>query len=440
MQLIPMTFARSWMLAGVAVLAMSGVAQAAVAEGERFEEASFFIYSDNHGNDIYTPKISITQPYAESSSLNLGLTIDAITAASRHVDRFANTRIDTLSGASGGGEQEGPDEVRYNPTIQLTHGLQGPIGDGGDITYGVSYSKELDYVARTVNAGLTWDFNLHNTTLGVSAVIGRDYWTPSIGYYKGKGNRARNNDSYTVDLTQVIDDETIAQLVWNHRNMNGYLADPYYLIYLFPTAGSAVNNIYQPLNNTWSDTQQWRFEQMPGTRSRDAYAIQVARHLPWDAALHVAYRYYTDDWGLTSHTVDSHLYQPVGESDMMEFRLRYMTQKAVDFWVQGLSVPANSTTVTPTGLPQYYTGDDKLGALTAIRFGLHYTWGFTAETPSEPDRGFVWEDTSWFDWSTGVVDSISVGYEYQQQTDPQKNDIYSGYQMHQLNITGVFKF
>ena len=74
-------------------------------------------------------------------------------------------------------------------------------------------------------------------------------------------------------------------------------------------------------------------EQRPTLRNQwtsDARDIQYIAGS--DAALHVDYRFFHDDWGIDSHTLDLSWYQPLGDGWMVVPGLRYYTQSAADFY------------------------------------------------------------------------------------------------------------
>jgi hypothetical protein len=51
-----------------------------------------------------------------------------------------------------------------------------------------------------------------------------------------------------------------------------------------------------------------------------------------DAALHLGYRFYSDDWGIDAHTFDASWGQPLGGGWTITPRIRYYSQEAADFY------------------------------------------------------------------------------------------------------------
>jgi hypothetical protein len=79
---------------------------------------------------------------------------------------------------------------------------------------------------------------------------------------------------------------------------------------------------------------------------------------------YATYRYYWDDWGVKSHTVDLKYRTDLPEHDWLQPHLRYYTQTAADFFVFGLPLGAP--------LPRYATSDFRLGPLHSATLGLTY--------------------------------------------------------------------
>jgi hypothetical protein len=176
-------------------------------------------------------------------------------------------------------------------------------------------------------------------------------------------------------------------------------------------------NPYRPVLLGGSPTP----EQVPFQRIRHALAASLqwmiptpSRITPW-VVLRPSYRFYIDDWSVTSHTPELRLYVPVGPT---EFRLtgRYYWQGAASFWneVDGapaypgnMGKPCTSCNLQAAGLT-YYTADPKLGNMTTgfleLRFLLQL--GFLRRWSSWLADGYIaasyghyfqtgWAETTW---------------------------------------------
>jgi hypothetical protein len=78
-----------------------------------------------------------------------------------------------------------------------------------------------------------------------------------------------------------------------------------------------------------------------------------------NAALHVDYRYFDDDWGIASHTVDLAWWQNIGRNTQLVPFLRYYTQDEADFFSN-----------TPDFNDRYIADDYRLSAFGGITTGL----------------------------------------------------------------------
>ena len=71
----------------------------------------------------------------------------------------------------------------------------------------------------------------------------------------------------------------------------------------------------------------------PGDRQRISLTFKINHHLyPSDDTLHASYRYYTDDWGIDSHTFDVDYRFNFDDTKYLEPRLRLYTQTKADFY------------------------------------------------------------------------------------------------------------
>jgi len=100
----------------------------------------------------------------------------------------------------------------------------------------------------------------------------------------------------------------------------------------------------------------------------------------------LAYRFYNDDWGITSHELDTRLSQYVTRGLSVRWEYRWYTQTAADFF-------SNDYT-SVNGIGGFLTGDYRLGPLASHLFG----GSLRAELESfAPERAFVRRMSLWFD-------------------------------------------
>ena len=175
----------------------------------------------------------------------------------------------------------------------------------GNFGGAVGYSEENDYRATYVNLSGSRNFNndLTTVTLGFSHSADDIFPTDAELF-----NRVRNEDkratSAAVSLSQVINRVTTFQTALSITEQSGFLSDPYKL------------QDARPDNKT----------QIAFSNSLRYFFIEA------DGALQANYRYYRDDFGISSHTLDLSWFQNINRSFQVAPMLRYYSQSAADFY------------------------------------------------------------------------------------------------------------
>ena len=127
-------------------------------------------------------------------------------------------------------------------------------------------------------------------------------------------------------------------------------------------------------------------EQRPDTRNQWTWDARYVQYVePFDAALHLGYRFYSDDWGIDAHTFESSWGQPLGRGWTVTPWIRYYSQGAADFYQPYLiSRQAYETVVfdaqtgdlieiipfDPKKLPAHFSSDHRLSGYGALSGGL----------------------------------------------------------------------
>jgi hypothetical protein len=73
-------------------------------------------------------------------------------------------------------------------------------------------------------------------------------------------------------------------------------------------------------------------EVYPRTRTSNAVALNARYFLPYRAALHGGYRFFTDTWGIGADTFEIGYTHPLGAEWIFEAAYRYYTQSRADFY------------------------------------------------------------------------------------------------------------
>ena len=265
-------------------------------------------------------------------------------AANYYVDLVSSASIDVLSQAS-----------PYKETRQ-----QGSLGLdmlNGKTQYSLSVlgSEENDYSSTTAS-------------LGVSQDLFGDLTTISFGYSQGWDEVRKRGDptfeepvdrrSYRLGLSQVVTPSLIMGFAFETITDEGYLHNPY--------------RSMRYLDDDVPAGFAWAPEVYPETRTSSAASLNARYFLPYRAAVHGEYRYFTDTWGVDASTVRAGYTHPLGARWILEAGYRWYDQSAADFY----------SDLFPRQDAQNFMGRDKeLGTFTSQMISI----GATYELP-----GFGW--------------------------------------------------
>ncbi|UCG71937.1 MAG: DUF3570 domain-containing protein [Chromatiales bacterium] len=278
-------------LVGWCLLFIGAGALAGVLPEDRAD--AMYHYYDGGGVQIDGPSLLMRKSVGQSFSFFGNYYEDSISSASIDVVTTASPYDETRTEYS-----LGFDYLRGDTTMSFAYGN----------------SEEDDYEANTFNFGIAQDIFSGMTTV-------------TLGYGKGNDTVMSNVDpdfeadmdrqSYRLGVSQVITRNMLASINYEVVTDEGFLNNPYRSVrYLDPTSGSGYS--FQP-------------ERYPNTRTSNAVGVRSRYFLPYRAALHGGYRYFTDDWEIDAHNADVGYTQPIGPWTF-EVGYRYYTQSAAEFF------------------------------------------------------------------------------------------------------------
>ncbi len=211
-----------------------------------------------------------------------------------------------------------------------------------NVSGGYYLSHESDYFAQMVRGTLAYDFFREHLNLSVGSSYGWDDIEPHEDA-RIPESRADSRTTWNLHavVTQVLSPTTLLRLGAEMNQVDGLQHNPYRNVY----AGGGP----EP-------------ELHPDHRNRRDLFLKVSQYLRNRSSLKVDYRYYTDDWGLRSHTLGGAIHQYVTEDVRIRYRYRYYDQNAATFYRVEYEEAG--------GIDGYRTGDYRLGAFTAHLFGV----------------------------------------------------------------------
>ena len=369
---------RTAVTAFTATLLGSGTA---AASGSGKIDSSLLIYSESGRVKVAEGVFDLSRTLSERRTVGLRLTLDALTGASPN-GATPSSRVQTFTGPSGGSSYvANPGETPLDDTfsdqrVALDGSLRESLNRITFLNVGGHLSWEHDYSSFGVNSGITRDFNRRNTTLGVSAAYTHDIVRPAGGAPDpltsmpppsndgegeeedegGEAGPGEGKDVFDVvaGVSQILGRNTIARLDYSLSRSSGYLNDPYKILSVVQDENSAAPG----------EPSDYLYESRPDTRNKQALFSELRRYIA-GSTLDLSYRYFWDDWGITSHTADVFLRLPVRGDHAIEPHFRWYRQSEADFY--------NAYLVGGQAVPNYASADSRLAAFDAVTYGLTYS-------------------------------------------------------------------
>ncbi|MGL6123260.1 MAG: DUF3570 domain-containing protein, partial [Shewanella sp.] len=316
--------------------------------------------------------------FGDDSVLDLKVVVDSLTGPSAS-GAVAQSTSQTFTRPSGNGQYQVSagdtplDDTFHDTRVQANVGWSEVLTPDWKLNVGAYGSKEFDYMSMGINAGIERGFNKDNTTLflgtaysfdvvdpvggrpvDLSSMVFRDNFT-SEEAYRGAFDATRQGGSdnkqtadVMVGITQVLSQRWLLQANYGLSSVNGYLTDPYKVL-------SVVDN-----NGI---TQDLLYESRPDSRLKHSFYVMTKGAL--DAGVvDFSYRYNTDDWDLTSHTLETHYRYYFTGNFYGQLHLRYYQQTAANFYQPFL--------MADTPLPEFASADYRIGDMSAYTLGVKF--------------------------------------------------------------------
>lgn len=313
------------------------------------------------------------------------LTIDAgvsayTSASSSNVGPFDDGPADPFQASSGASSSD----LWANLTGSYSHSSD----DRNDIwSAKISISSEYDYFSAGVGGSYTKLFNEKNTELSVNANVYIDTWNaiyptelrpfgengnglndnlftqntitgntnynPRFSEFKDEG---RNSYSLGFGFSQILHKNVQGSLALDFVQQQGLLSTPFQRVYFSDVADSFIDN-FQLADAV---------ERLPDSRFKVAVGGRLNWYLNETFTVRTFYRYYFDDWGISSHTASIEVPIKITDKFTLYPSYRFYNQTAADYFR-----PYESALSTD----DFYTSDYDLSEYSAnqIGFGVSYT-------------------------------------------------------------------
>jgi hypothetical protein len=334
-------------------------------------DASTLFYSENQRTSVVEPEVRVTRLFSNGQSLAAQIGLDGITGASA-TGGTPSGEVQTVTSASGTVRQVQAGAV---PT-HMFQDLRGsgdlawtlPVGALFTATSSIHYSTEKDYRSLGANGTFSLDLLHRLVTVTVGGGVNRDRVNPIGGTVAGLSDGTllltadpdkKNVNSAMAGITRVVTRRWLMGVSGTREVERGYLTEPYKVISVLATgSGSPIGALR---------------EKRPDLRTRSSVLGSSVYHLT-DDVLYTNYRYYWDDWGVRSHTVDLRYRHELGDDRWIQPHVRVYSQTQADFFRYFL--------MEDSPLPTFASSDNRIGPLRTITLGA--TYGFRIpNTPGE---------------------------------------------------------
>jgi hypothetical protein len=332
-------------------------------------EGSGLLYGESKRDRVFEPTARLSRFFSDGEVLSATLAIDAITGASP-TGAIPTTTVQTTTTPSGNIRTS---EVGVVPTNRFNDARgaldldwQKPFGSWLTTSLGTHFSREKDYQSLGGNGKVALSFMHGLSTMTFGGGYNRDGVFPKGGtraplsdstLIVGTGTNPKRVTTMVVGASQVINRRWMVGLTATRTYERGYLTEPYTVLSLVDTLGG------DPVGQIT--------EKRPSTRDRRDVLASSVYHFD-TGILYLSDRYYWDDWGLRSNTLDFRYRHALEGNRYVEPHVRYYIQTRANFFRYYLLQGAP--------LPDYASADHRLGPLQAVTLGG--TYGFTV--PGHP--------------------------------------------------------
>lgn len=344
-----------WALTSAA-LAMPGMVQAAVPPekptlafrysqyGEEAMQASDNILNNSvERYDIDVLKLSGVIPYSEKVSFAVDMQYETLAGASpwylvKDISS-ADAKV-VMSGAS-------IDDTRLDLRGAGSYYLPDARLDAN-----VGFSTEDDYQSFSGGMGSALEFYQQQLVVDMSMSFSADRIQPTPSEEPLVPTAIRTKDERKgsfgiyVGFTQVVNRLMTFQSGVNMQFKTGYLSDPYKLVQVFDATG-----VPRTLN-----------ENRPSDRSSVVWVNRARAYFErYAGALHLDYRYYTDNWDVGSNTFEVSWHQEFKQTWTITPGVRWYQQSESSFYAPYYLAPRSD---------EFYSSDYRLSDFTAMSYYL----------------------------------------------------------------------
>jgi hypothetical protein len=234
----------------------------------------------------------------------------------------------------------------------------------GPQTWGVSVGSGWEYDYRSTSYGLDWSVSWNQQSTSLAAAVRRFDDAIKLVGIDGRGGQGdgilptegwgdRTTTDAIVSLSQTLGRRTAGSIELFYSAAKGWLSMPYHEV------------ILEPSLPFYPDGKRVA-ERLPDSRDRHAVGVRVNHAFRDGVVQRAAYRWYDDDWGVSSHTI--------------ELETHFRVRAAREMWVYPIVRFHEQNGSHWFGLPRtfteedaFYTADRDLSTMRLGKYGIGWT-------------------------------------------------------------------
>ena len=335
-------------------------------------DSSVLYYAESDRVSLWEPVVRVRKDLGDDSFLSVRTVVDSLTGSSAN-GAIATGSAQTFTTPSGSatyvsGANTTPLDPSFHDTrVAVNVDWEKPWAKDVTGNLGFNVSKEFDYISLGLSASAKWDMNQKNSTLTTGFAYNADTVEPVGGAPVGLTNMPvfptvkstmgssldKNIYDVMIGWTQVMSRKDLLQFNYVYGNESGYLSDAYKILTVVD--GTTGDPVADP-------ALRYVYEKRPDDRTRHSIFTQWVHQFNQDV-FRGSYRYFTDDWGIDSHTLDLRYRYEMGSKHFLEPHFRYYSQSAADFY---------HTSLVDGQTYNYASADYRLAEMTSTTLGLKY--------------------------------------------------------------------
>ncbi len=313
------------------------------AQSEDYVNVQLLHYSESDSRvTVLAPSVEVNKELGTDYTLNGSVVFDSVTGASP-------TYYDASSGASAYSRDTNVslsnikkgnikfEEQRKAGALNLTTRL----ANRDEIKTGINFSGEHDFYSAEISGSfLHYMDGSKNSSVSVGGSYQSNQILVKTDATSGASEKKTNNvTNLQVGLSQVVNQTSVINGGIFYGKESGYLSSPYH-------------NIVRLINNTY----RIEAEKKPESKTNYGFKLGYIKSLNEQISAQINYKYYSDDWDIQSHTIDTLAYYDLSSKTTLGGGIRYYTQTKANFYDERFTTE------------QYGSSDERFKAFDATTY------------------------------------------------------------------------